>query len=104
MLPSPASKRAREACLPVVNECLLAISCTVPKPDRHRPWGKQPAPLPGPDEGGNKNIFRKEGQQGVPNRLSHNWSAGGSPLRSLRRRLPIASAERDQREDGGTDE
>src|SRR5262245_3458098 len=30
--PLPALKRPREACLPVVNDFLLAISCTVPQP------------------------------------------------------------------------
>src|SRR5262245_25892049 len=30
--PRPALKRPREACLPVVNDFLLAISCTVPQP------------------------------------------------------------------------
>lgn len=39
-----------------------------PNPDRHRPCRAYPALLRGPDEGGNKKIFRKEGQRSIPNR------------------------------------
>ena len=39
-----------------------------PNPDRHRPCRPYPALLRGPDEGGNKKIFRKEGQRSIPNR------------------------------------
>jgi hypothetical protein len=68
-LPSIKSR----SCLPVVNDFLLAISCTVAQPRPAPPvQGEYPAPLSGRNEGGNKKIFRKEGQRARPNRPCHN--------------------------------
>ena len=63
----PTSKRTREACLPVVNDFLLALRARFPNVDRHGPvLGNSQHHLRGPDEGGNEKNIRKEGQRSIP--------------------------------------
>src|SRR5262245_10145739 len=83
MLPSPASKRARVACLPVVNDLLIAISM------HDSQFGPTPSVqevaciASGLDEGRNEGILRKEGQQGILNRPSRTEARRATSLAGL---------------------